>query len=241
VTCSLKQHIQAVKGSFPVDLRRVLREGAPGDVEPGPRYSLRKYLSYPVAPVIDGPSGNNVPLQGVVIQWHDPVAALCNAAARFTVTLAPNQNESIPGVAAPVHTAPVGYDLYYETRYTVSVVGSNAAGSESSQSTFRTATQPAPIDLSPDGIGGVNTMGANLTWIDPGVVPATRYQITIRDMTHSYIKPISVTISQTAYQVTFQMETDTEYSWSVQSMYPGNTSFGPTAGATFTTVGTTQG
>lgn len=239
--CSLKQHIQAEGVHFPAALRQILRNAAPGDILQGQGYSVRKFLSHPTASVIDGPNGNDVPLQGVVIQWHDPSAELCNAAREFSITLHPNQKEGIPNVVPPQHSVLVNYDLYYQTEYTVTVESSNADGSQSSQNTFRTSTQPTPTNLAPNGVGGIVTSSPTLSWIDPGVVPAKKYQVTVRDLVHTYIKPISVVVSQTSYQVPFQLETDTKYSWSVQGMYPGNTSFGPTAAATFTTVGNSSG
>jgi hypothetical protein len=241
MNCSLKEHVQAAKGSFPANVRNLLQAGAPDDMVAGGGYSVRKYLTRPAPPTIEGPNGNNVSIQDVAIGWQDPAANLCNAATRFAVSLSPGQSETIPGVAAPSKGTTVGYDLYYQTHYTVTVVSSNASGTATSQSTFRTATQPTPIDLAPNGEGGISTGNPTLSWIDPGIVPATKFRVTVSDRTHQPVQTFSATIAGTAYQPPAMLETDTEYSWSVEAMYPGNTSFGPVASARFTTVGSAPG
>jgi hypothetical protein len=100
------------------------------------------------------------------------------------------------------------------------------------------ARRPRPIDLSPTG-PGVSPGSPTLTWVDPGLVPATEFYLTIRDVTHG-LGPESATVTTPSFQVPYQLETNTEYEWNVQAKYPGNQTFAPVARATFGTAGGTN-
>jgi hypothetical protein len=230
--CSLKQRLLATGYLPPIEIRPIIQADPSAWTAQG--YSMRKFLTTVMAPVIEAPSGSQVSPAGVVIRWSDPGAGLCNAATRFTVSLNPDQGQTLAPVVPPNDSTTVGYALYYQRQYTVVVESYNAAGGMSAQGSFSTASQPAPTQLSPSG-GGVS-LNPTLTWVDPGVVPAAEFEVTIFDLTHK-LGPVHGTVTTTSWAVPYQLVTGTEYQWSVRAKYPGNTAFGNVSTATFGTFG----
>ena len=200
-----------------------------------PPISVRKLLTNPREPVNLNPPDHapRVPLRAGV-SWEDPLAGTSAQAASFSLTL-PNADGTTSSMSVPasVTSVELSEPLFFNKTYTWTVQSVNAAGTSNPVSaSFSTPPQPAPMNLSP--AAGETTVWPPpvLSWIDPGVEAgsgALEFQIVFSDGSASRTWKIGVT----NFTVPLAVSPSTWYTWTVSGRYPGNTSFGPPAGARF--------